>query len=97
MKIDEQLISRLEHLARLELSDAEKTNLMQDLDNILALVEKMNELDTQNVAPLVYVNPIENALREDQIENQLSREEALRNAPKQDGVYFRVPKVIDLK
>ena len=97
MKIDEQLISRLEHLARLELSDAEKTNLMQDLDNILALVEKMNELDTQNVAPLVYVNPIENTLREDQIENQVSREEALRNAPKQDGVYFRVPKVIDLK
>lgn len=97
MKIDEQLISRLEHLARLELSDAEKTNLMQDLDNILALVEKMNELDTQNVAPLVYVNPIENALREDQIENQVNREEALRNAPKQDGVYFRVPKVIDLK
>ncbi len=97
MKIDEQLISRLEHLARLELSDAEKTNLMQDLDNILALVEKMNELDTQNVAPLVYVNPIENTLREDQIENQVSREEALRNAPKQDGVYFRVPKVIDWK
>ncbi len=97
MKIDEQLISRLEHLARLELSDVEKANVMRDLDNILALIEKMNELDTQGVEPLVYINPIQNSLREDRIENQVSREEALQNAPKQDGVYFRVPKVIDLK
>lgn len=97
MKIDEQLISRLEHLARLELSASEKASLMKDLNDILAMVEKMDELDTTGVEPLVYVNEAANELRADEIKNQVSRDKALRNAPKSDGVYFRVPKVIDLK
>ncbi|MBK7873409.1 MAG: Asp-tRNA(Asn)/Glu-tRNA(Gln) amidotransferase subunit GatC [Saprospiraceae bacterium] len=99
MTIDEQLISRLENLARLELSEEERTRLMKDLNNILTMVEKMDELDTENVAPLIYINESEeiHALREDEIAHQVSREDALRNAPKEDGVYFRVPKVIDLK
>lgn len=97
MTIDEKLISRLEHLARLELSAEERTRLTKDLNNILKMVEKMEELDTTNVEPLIYVNDEVNVLREDNIANQVSREEALHNAPKQDGVYFRVPKVIDLK
>lgn len=97
MKIDEKLISRLEHLARLELSEDEKAILMKDLNSILTMVEKMEALDTTGVAPLVYVNEEANALRTDEIKNQVSREDALRNAPKSDGTYFRVPKVIDLK
>ncbi len=97
MKIDEQLISRLEHLARLELSSNEKASLLNDLNNILAMVEKMEKLDTTGVKPLVYVNEEANELRTDEIDDQVSREAALRNAPKSDGVYFRVPKVIDLK
>lgn len=97
MKIDEKLISRLEHLARLELSADEKASLMKDLNNILTMVEKMEELDTTGVEPLVYVNAEANELRADEIDNQVSREAALRNAPKSDGTYFRVPKVIDLK
>jgi len=97
MKIDEQLISRLEHLARLELSATEKSSLMKDLNDILAMVEKMNELDTTGVEPLIYVNEDANELRADEIKNQVSRDHALRNAPKSDGVFFRVPKVIDLK
>ncbi len=96
MLIDGQLISRLENLTRLELTNAERTQLMQDLNNILALVEKMNELDTTSVEPLIYLNPETNTLREDTVSGQVSRKDALRNAPAQDGVYFRAPKVIDL-
>ncbi len=97
MTIDEKLISRLEHLARLELSAEERSRITKDLNDILAMMEKMEELDTTNVEPLIYVNEEVNVLRDDAINHQVSREEALRNAPKQDSIYFRVPKVIDLK
>ena len=72
--------------------------LMQDLNEILAMVEKLQELDTANVDPLVYVNEeeMENAWREDEVSGQVSREDALARAPARDEAYFRVPKVIDL-
>ena len=96
MQIDDQLISRLELLARLELSDAEKVRLKADLNSILGMVEKLNDLDVEGVEPLVYLNDAINRMREDQVANQVSREEALQNAPDQAGTFFRVPKVIDL-
>jgi aspartyl-tRNA(Asn)/glutamyl-tRNA(Gln) amidotransferase subunit C len=95
MQIDEQLISRLEHLARLELSPEERATIQKDLNNILTMVEKLNELDTKNVDPLVYINEEGNVWREDQVQHQLEREKALKNAPDQDGRFFKVPKVID--
>ena len=94
MQIDEKLISRLEHLARLELSEQERAQIQQDLNNILVMVEKLNELDTKNVEPLVYINEEGNVWRADQVNNQINREKALANAPDQDGTFFRVPKVI---
>ena len=97
MQIDKQLISRLEHLARLELSSEEKAQIQSDLNNILQMVEKLQELDTDQVNPLVYLNEDINVWREDEIKNQVSKEEALKNAPDQDGNYFKVAKVIDLK
>ena len=95
MKIDKLLISKLEHLARLEVAPKEEARLMNDLNNILAMVEKLNELDTKNVDPLVYINEEGNVWREDEVQHQLSREKALKNAPDQDGEFFKVPKVID--
>lgn len=97
MTIDEKLISRLEQLARLELLPEERERLRGDLNNILTMVEKLQELDTTDVEPLVYINEAVNVLREDAISNQVSQAEALKNAPKSDGMYFRVPKVINLK
>lgn len=96
MKIDDQLISRLENLARLQLSTTEKEGLKTDLTNILGMVEKLQELDVEGVEPLVYLNEAINRPREDKISNEVDREAALRNAPDQDGTFFRVPKVIDL-
>ena len=95
MQIDDQLISRLELLARLQLSDAEKEGLKTDLNSILAMVEKLNDLDVSGVEPLVYLNEAINRPRVDEVRNQVGRTEALRNAPDQDGTFFRVPKVID--
>lgn len=95
MVIDNKLISKLENLARLELDETEREKIRHDLNEILKMVEKLNDLDTAGVEPLVYVNEAEvNDWREDKIESTISREEALKNAPDQDGVYFKVPKVI---
>jgi aspartyl-tRNA(Asn)/glutamyl-tRNA(Gln) amidotransferase subunit C len=95
MKVDDQLISRLEHLSRLQLSETERKMIQSDLENILDMVEKLQEVDVADVEPLIYVNADENRLRKDEIKHQVSREEALRNAPSEDGTFFRVPKVID--
>ena len=97
MQIDHSLILRLEHLARLELSQKERAIIRQDLNDILAMVEQLQDLPTDEVPPLVYLNSDVNVWREDQVKHQVSREAALKNAPDQDGTYFTVPKVIDLK
>jgi aspartyl-tRNA(Asn)/glutamyl-tRNA(Gln) amidotransferase subunit C len=94
MKIDRPLILRLEELARLELSEQERESLTNDLNKILGMVEKMNELDTTGVEPLVYVNPDTNVLRNDIVEGQIDCETALSNAPDIDSFYFKVPKVL---
>ncbi|HOY21216.1 MAG TPA: Asp-tRNA(Asn)/Glu-tRNA(Gln) amidotransferase subunit GatC [Haliscomenobacter sp.] len=96
MTITGTLISRLEHLARLELSEEERKSLQEDLNNILVMVEKLQALDTNDVEPLVYLNEDVNVWREDQVQHQVKREDALHNAPQQDGTFFMVPKVIDL-
>ncbi|HQU61099.1 MAG: Asp-tRNA(Asn)/Glu-tRNA(Gln) amidotransferase subunit GatC [Phaeodactylibacter sp.] len=96
MKIDKLLISKLEHLARLEVAPKEEARLMNDLNNILAMVEKLEELDTDAVEPLAYINEDVNVFREDFIAGQVRHEAALRNAPGHDDTHFKVPKVIDL-
>ncbi|MCY7329393.1 MAG: Asp-tRNA(Asn)/Glu-tRNA(Gln) amidotransferase subunit GatC [Saprospiraceae bacterium] len=95
MQLDKDLISRLEKLARLQLSDPERDQLTGDLQSILNMVDKLRELDTTGVEPLVYLNNQGNVWREDAVGAQLTPAQALQNAPKQDGQYFRVPKVIE--
>lgn len=94
MKIDKPLISRLEVLAKLKLSEAEKVELADDLNNILQMVEKLQEVDTEGIEPLVYINDEVNKLRADKVERMVSRADALKNAPDQDEVHFKTPKVI---
>ena len=96
MQVDRALILKLENLARLELSDTEREKLANSLNNILTMVDKLNELNTEGVEPLVYINEDVNILREDVVKNQLPRQDALKNAPDHNGTYFKVPKVIDL-
>ena len=94
MKIDKELILKLEHLARLQLSEEERKSMIGDLNNILKMVEKLNEVDTDGVEPMIHMSEAVNGFREDEIKNQLTKEDALKNAPQTDGEFFQVPKVI---
>ncbi len=94
MKIDQALISRLEHLARLELSAEEREGIKNDLNNILQMVEKMNKVNTDNVEPLIYINEQVNVWREDKVKNQVDRKDGLKNSPDKSDEFFKVPKMI---
>lgn len=97
MTIDEATVDKIAHLARLELNAGEKQEMIKDMNQILAFMDKLNEIDTTGVEPLVYMTNEVNALRDDVIKKEITHEEALLNAPETDGEYFLVAKVIDLK
>ncbi|GLR16246.1 Asp-tRNA(Asn)/Glu-tRNA(Gln) amidotransferase subunit GatC [Portibacter lacus] len=97
MEINDELINKLEHLSKLSLSEAEREIMKKDLGNILQMVDKIQEVDTSNVEPLMHVNEDVNVLREDVARNEITNEEALRNAPSSSAPYISVPKVIDIK
>ena len=69
--------------------------IAKDVSQILDWVEQLNEVDTTDVEPLTTMSTEVNDMREDKIGNHLSHEEALKNAPKSDTDYFRVPKVLE--
>ena len=95
MKLDKSDVEKLAHLARLEFSEKEKGEMIEDMDKILGFVDKINELDLEGIEPLVYMTEDnENKLREDKVVEELSRDEALKNAPDKDTDYFKVPKVL---
>jgi len=95
MKPDKFLISRLEKLARIQLQEDEKQLFTHDLTQILQMVDKLQELNTDGVEPLTTPTESHVAHRSDEPGDLLSQEEALKNAPREDGQFFRTPKVID--
>lgn len=95
MKITNEKIDQLAHLSRLEFDQNEQAKIKADLENILVLCEKLNEVDTEGIDPLIYMTDSENNVREDIVEQNFTREQLLSNAPKKDSDYFRVPKVIE--
>ena len=94
MKVDKALVDKVASLAKLEFKDDERENIRQDLERILEFVDKLNEVNTDGVEPLVYITDEKNVLRPDEINHIISRDEALRNAPMRDSDYFKVPKVL---
>jgi aspartyl-tRNA(Asn)/glutamyl-tRNA(Gln) amidotransferase subunit C len=94
MEVNDALIDNLSNLARLEFNAAEKEGIKKDLQRMIHFVEKLGELDTTGVEPLLHMSPVTNVLREDIPTGSVSRDEALANAPSTDGAYFKVPKVI---
>jgi len=97
MTIDDETVEKIAHLARLELSADEKQEMIKDMNKILGFMDKLNEIDTTGVEPLVYLTNEVNVLREDIVKQEITHEEALLNAPKHDKDFFLVAKVIDLK
>jgi aspartyl-tRNA(Asn)/glutamyl-tRNA(Gln) amidotransferase subunit C len=94
MIIDEQTVDKVAHLARLELAADEKAEMIKDMSKILSFMDKLNEVDTTGVEPLVYMTNEVNVLREDEVKQVITTEEALLNAPEHDQSYFLVAKVI---
>lgn len=94
MEVNDDLVEHLASLARLRFTESEKEIIRQDLQRMIAMVDKLNELDTAGVEPLLHMSTNVNMLREDQVRGSVSREEALKNAPASDEAYFQVPKVI---
>lgn len=88
------MVDKLAHLARLKFEAAEKEEIKNDLQKMIAFVEKLNELDTTGVEPLLHMTDEINVLRGDEIKGSISRGEAFKNAPAHDEQFFKVPKVI---
>ena len=97
MKIDNDIVDKIAHLARLEFEKEAKEEIIKDMNNMLAFVGKLDELDTSTTEPLIYMSDEVNVLREDEVKQEITQEEALKNAPKHDSDYFKVPKVIENK
>ncbi len=94
MEITEKTIDHLAHLSKLEFSAEDKTEMVGDLQKILSFIEQLNGLDTEGIEPMVYMNEEYNKMREDIHEQTYSKQEALKNAPRKDTDYFKVPKVL---
>ena len=95
MKMDNNLVDKLAHLSRLSFKDEEKERILSDMNKILSFVEKVDDLNTDGIEELSYVNDDLNVLREDEAQQIISKEDALKNAPLSDSDYFKVPKVLD--
>lgn len=94
MKITDEIIDHIAHLARLEFSGEKKETIKQDMEKIISFMEKLQEVDTDNVDPLIFMSDEVNVLRDDVAKVTVSQKEALANAPKKDSDYFRIPKVL---
>ena len=94
MDIKEEVVEHIAHLARLEFEGDRKTAIKEDLQRIVSFMDKLQEVDTENVEPLIYMTSEINHLREDVAKVTVTQEEALKNAPQKDSDYFRIPKVL---
>jgi len=94
MEVNDTLVDKLANLARLQFNTTEKVGIKNDLQRMIQFVEKLNEVDTTGVEPLLHMSEQVNVLREDAIKGSISRAEGLQNAPVHDDKFFKVPKVI---
>jgi aspartyl-tRNA(Asn)/glutamyl-tRNA(Gln) amidotransferase subunit C len=94
MSVDKETIKKIAHLARLEFDEKEADKMSENFNKILTWMDKLNEVNTDHVEPLIHMSEEVNVLREDEVNNSLKHEDALFNAPKKDSDYFRVPKFL---
>ena len=94
MEINDALLDKLAMLSRLHFNENEKTTIKSDLEKMISFVDKLNDLDTTCVEPLMHISTNVNILREDVVNQDCTREAALKNATLKDDQFFKVPKVI---
>ena len=93
--ISREEVQQVARLARLHLSDEELERMREQLDAILAYVDKLRELDVEGVEPTSHAVPLVNVMRDDAVTPCLSQDAALANAPDRAGEFFRVPRIIE--
>lgn len=94
MEVNNKLIEDIAKLAKLKFDESSSEKMKDDLEKILAFVDKLNEIDTEGVEPLIYMSDEVNVLRADEISEETAQDEALKNAPQKDSDYFKVPTVL---
>jgi aspartyl-tRNA(Asn)/glutamyl-tRNA(Gln) amidotransferase subunit C len=95
--ISDKELDKLAHLARLSFEGDERIQIKNELAKIISFCEKLNQINTEGIEPLIYVTPTLNNVREDVVQQVITKEEALKNAPMKDSDFFRIPKVISEK
>lgn len=88
-------VEKVALLGRLKLTDAELDAYTNSLGQIIEYVERLNEVPTDDVEPMVHAVELSNVFRPDEVRPSLPRREALANAPKSDGSFFLVPQILD--
>jgi aspartyl-tRNA(Asn)/glutamyl-tRNA(Gln) amidotransferase subunit C len=94
MAVTKKDVEKIAELARLKFTEEELENFTPQMNEILSYMDKLNELDTENVKPLSHPVEQTNVFREDELKPSISTEDALKNAPSKDEHHFKVPKVI---
>ena len=94
MEVNNKLIQDLSRLAKLKFDEKSVEKMKGDLNKMIGFVDKLSEIDTEGIEPLIYLNEEVNVLREDEIAHEVSQENALKNAPQKDSDYFKVPTVL---
>jgi aspartyl-tRNA(Asn)/glutamyl-tRNA(Gln) amidotransferase subunit C len=102
--VTEKDVAYVAELAHLDLTEDERARMLKDLNSILGYIDRLNQLDTASAEPMAQVasryganasQSFAGGMREDEPQPCLPRQEALRNAPNSDGVFFKVPRVIE--
>ncbi len=94
MSVSEKDVERIAELSKLQFNDEAKVAIQQDLNKIIDFIGKLDELDTENVEPLLFMTDEVNVLRTDESHTEITQKEALKNAPQKDSDYFKIPKVL---
>ena len=92
--VDNKLIAELASLAKLKFNAKSTDKIKLELKTILGFVDAISRIDTNEVEPLIYMSQEKNILRNDEIGNEITQKDALKNAPQKDSDYFKVPTVL---
>ena len=95
MEVNDELVDRVAALAKLKFEGEEKAAIKGDMRKIVDFVSKLEEVDTAGLEPLIYMTDEPMRLRKDKVVQDISQDDALRNAPLKDSDYFKLPKVLD--
>ena len=94
MKVDNKLIQNLASLSKLDFNESDFQKIKVDLETIFEFVKILEEVNTDNIEPLIYMSDEVNVIRNDKVKTEISKTDALKNAPSKNSDYFKVPTVL---